>query len=53
MSDLVAVGDREVFVALLVGFKGRFDIVGNRSEAVGVSGFDVDLLNLGRASGFI
>ena len=53
MSDGVAVGDGEVFVAELLVGEGFFDVGGDGGKAVGVGGFDVDLLDLSGAGDFV
>ena len=53
MSDLIAVSDGEVVVAVFVASKSFFDASRYGGKAVGVGGLDIDLLDLGGTGGFI
>ena len=53
VGDLVAIGDGEIGIALFGFGEGVFDVARDSGEAVGISDFDVDLLDLGRAGNLV
>ena len=53
MGDFVTVSNSEVVVAVFGVGEAVFNVGGYSGEAVGISGFDVDLLDLGGTGGFI
>ena len=53
MSDFVAIGNGEVLVAGFIIFQTGVDLGAGGFKSVGGGGFDVDLLDLGRANDFV
>ena len=49
MGDVVTIGDGEVLVAKFLIGEGLFDTFGDLGKGIGVSGFDIDLLDLNGA----